>query len=129
MTIGGGCHCGAVRFELPAAPEWVGECNCSFCRKRGALWGYYPAADVAAVAAEGQATYRWNSGAVAHHHCAACGCGTWSESPTWTETGPDFTKPRIGVNARLIDGFDAEAAPRRKIDGASFPRIERTPGG
>jgi hypothetical protein len=125
----GSCHCGAVRFEVPAAPSWLGECNCSFCSKRDMLWAYYPAADLDPLSTEGQATYRWNSAIVAHHHCQTCGCATWSESPTWTEAGPDFSKPRVGVNARLLEGFDLAAAPRRAIDGASFPRMEGTRGG
>ena len=85
------------------------------------LWGYYPAADFVLVAGEGQATYRWNSGTVAHHHCPACGCGTYSESPTWTASGPDFCKPQIGLNARLLEDFDLDKVPRRSLDGASFP--------
>ena len=34
----GGCHCGAVRFEV-LAPEEIEakECNCSICRKAGYL--------------------------------------------------------------------------------------------
>jgi hypothetical protein len=31
---------------------------------------------------------------------------------------PDGDK--MGVNARLLDGFDAEATELRRIDGASF---------
>ena len=122
MALVGSCHCGAVRFQVPAAPEWLGACNCSFCRKRGTLWGYYDAPEFRLLAGEAQATYRWNYGLVAHHHCASCGCGTCSESPTFTASGPDFSKPRIGVNARLFDEIDLEALPRRAIDGAGFPR-------
>lgn len=34
----GGCHCGAVRFEVDAPAELeVTECNCSICRKSGNL--------------------------------------------------------------------------------------------
>ena len=34
------CHCGAVRFELEAPPAWVLDCNCTLCRRYGALWAY-----------------------------------------------------------------------------------------
>ena len=34
----GGCHCGAVRFEVLAPDEIEAkECNCSICRKSGYL--------------------------------------------------------------------------------------------
>ena len=39
MTVKGSCHCGATQFEVPTAPESVTRCTCSFCTKRGALWG------------------------------------------------------------------------------------------
>jgi hypothetical protein len=128
MKLKGTCHCGAVRFEVPGPPEWLGECNCSFCTRREMLWAYYPAGDFTLVAADGQATYRWSSSIVAHHHCQTCGCGTYSESPSFSDEGPDFSKPRVGVNARLLEGFDLEAAPRRAIDGASFPPMEPARG-
>jgi hypothetical protein len=36
ITHQGGCHCGAVRFELLAPAEIeVSECNCSICSKSG----------------------------------------------------------------------------------------------
>lgn len=34
--IKGGCNCGAIRFELTAAPKMMGTCHCSRCRKAGA---------------------------------------------------------------------------------------------
>ena len=34
--IAGSCCCGAVRFELTAAPTMMGTCHCSRCRKVGA---------------------------------------------------------------------------------------------
>jgi hypothetical protein len=33
----GSCHCGRVRFELTAATDHVRICDCSICRRRGAL--------------------------------------------------------------------------------------------
>ena len=34
--IKGSCCCGAVKFELSAAPSMIGTCHCSRCRKVGA---------------------------------------------------------------------------------------------
>jgi hypothetical protein len=36
----GSCHCGAVQFELTESPETLVDCNCSICRRIGALWGH-----------------------------------------------------------------------------------------
>jgi hypothetical protein len=39
----GACRCGRVRFEVRAGLDYVVDCNCSVCRRKGALW--HPAAD------------------------------------------------------------------------------------
>jgi hypothetical protein len=36
-------ECAAIRLEIATPPETVGDCNCSICRRYGALWTYYPA--------------------------------------------------------------------------------------
>lgn len=36
MEIKGSCVCGAVRFVITGAPEVMGVCHCSRCRKSGA---------------------------------------------------------------------------------------------
>ena len=36
----GSCHCGAVRWTLEGDPSPVTACNCSLCRRYGALWAY-----------------------------------------------------------------------------------------
>ena len=38
MNYRGSCHCGRVSFEVQAKLDYVVECNCSICRRRGALW-------------------------------------------------------------------------------------------
>src|SRR5450759_179867 len=40
-TIDASCHCGAVHLAIDAPPETLTECNCSICRRYGALWAYY----------------------------------------------------------------------------------------
>jgi hypothetical protein len=34
-TYTGGCHCGAVRFEVDVEEHRAVECNCSICTKKG----------------------------------------------------------------------------------------------
>ena len=42
MSVKGSCHCGGVRIELPSAPEWVADCNCSLCRRLAWRVAYFP---------------------------------------------------------------------------------------
>jgi hypothetical protein len=121
MTIKGSCHCGETRFEVSEAPSSLTRCTCSLCAKRGALWAYYTPAQFRLVTPiEKVATYRWGSRTVKHHFCAACGCGTYSESPDWSTGKSDFDNPRVGVNSRLLDDFDLDAVPATVIDGKNL---------
>ena len=50
-----------------------------------------------------------------------CGCGTFSDNPDFQPDGTwDGTTRRIGVNARLLDDFDAAVAPVLVIDGTNL---------
>ena len=55
-----------------------------------------------------------------HHHCNVCGCGTFSQIPSWIDYTPDLANPRISVNVRLFDDFDIEAVPVETIDGRNL---------
>ncbi len=70
----GTCHCGAASWRLDALPESVTACNCTICRRYGALWAYgFIGKD---VAISGQTTtYRRADGTqLQFHFCATCGC-------------------------------------------------------
>jgi hypothetical protein len=109
MGVQGSCHCGKVRIEVPASPEWVADCNCSLCRKQAWRVAYFPP-DSVRVTGETVA-YVWGDRMIGIHHCPVCGCGTH-----WQTLGEDFGK--MGVNARLLDGFDEAAVEVRKFDNA-----------
>lgn len=109
MTVQGSCHCGNVHIELPHAPEWVADCNCSLCRRTAWRTAYYPPEQVSIT---GETTaYIWGDRMIGIHHCPTCGCGTH-----WATLGEDFGK--MGINARLLDGFDEGAVEVRKLDNA-----------
>ena len=109
MTVSGSCHCGNVRLEVPSAPEWVGSCNCSFCRKSGWLVAYYPP-DQVTVSGQTHA-YIWGDRMIGIHHCVECGCMTHRAT-----LGEDFG--RMGVSARLLEGFNADEVEIRFFDNA-----------
>lgn len=108
----GSCHCGAIRIELRDDPVDVGECNCSLCRRTGALWHYCPDS---LVKVSGEATgYVQGDCALTTWHCPNCGIVTH-----WTILDdPEYD--RMGVNLRLFDPELWTGLPRRRIDGASF---------
>jgi hypothetical protein len=114
----GSCHCRATQFEVTAPPEQVTDCNCSSCSKRGALWAYYAEDEFRLTTARDRvSTYQWGDYWMKLHYCAICGCATYNEGPVWKDGAVDFSVNRIGVNARLFDGFDLAAVPVRYLNG------------
>ena len=118
MALEGSCHCGAVRIEVPRAPEWVASCNCSMCRRTGALVAYYRPA---AVRVEGDtATYLTGDRFIRFHFCGRCSCHThWTANPEalagdLPEEVRKILSQRMGINARLLDGFEVT------IEGPAF---------
>lgn len=39
-TLTGACHCGAAHWTLAGDPGPATACNCTLCRRYGALWAY-----------------------------------------------------------------------------------------
>lgn len=75
MIYSGGCHCGAVRFEVeaPLAIE-VERCNCSICRASGYLHLIVPRCDFRLLqGSENLHTYTFNTGVARHTFCQTCG--------------------------------------------------------
>ncbi len=108
----GSCHCGAITLELRDEPVDAGECNCSLCRRNGALWHYSAPKQVTVT---GDAvSYVQGDRMLTTWHCGICGDVTH-----WTSLG-DPTYDRMGVNLRMFAPELWTGLPRRLIDGASF---------
>ena len=103
------CHCGAVKLEISHAPETVTDCNCSICRRYGALWAYYPLSEVRVVGPT--RFYMWDDREIEFHHCETCGCITH-----WTPV--DLARNRMGVNVRMMNLEVLSKARVRRLDGA-----------
>lgn len=71
----GGCHCGAVRFEVLAPDEIEPTaCNCSICRMTGFLHLIVDADRFRLLKGEARlATYTFNTGRAKHRFCTTCG--------------------------------------------------------
>lgn len=75
MILKGGCHCGAVQFEV-AAPERLEcqECNCSICSKSGYLHFIVPKSAFRLLSGQDAlTTYTFNTGVAQHYFCKVCG--------------------------------------------------------
>lgn len=71
----GGCHCGAVRFEVDAPADLEAlECNCSMCTMTGFLHLIVPASRFRLLAGqESLVAYTFNTGVAKHLFCRHCG--------------------------------------------------------
>lgn len=71
----GGCHCGAIKFEVDApARLLVQSCNCSMCRPGGYLHLIVPATAFRLLqGADSLTTYTFNTGVARHLFCRVCG--------------------------------------------------------
>jgi hypothetical protein len=110
-TIEASCHCGAVRIEVAAAPSELNDCGCSICRRMGTLWAYYRPDEVRIAPPSGATdVYMWGPKQIEFHRCRVCGNVThWAPA--------DRARPRMGINARLMEPAVVAAAQVRKSSG------------
>jgi hypothetical protein len=95
--VEGSCHCGAVRWRFSRVPEDATACNCTACRRYGALWAYDYEGEAIEVSGPTRAYVRGDS--LAFHFCAECGCVAY-----WRGLHPgEDGRRRIAVNLRLAD--------------------------
>lgn len=131
MTLIATCHCGGTRIALPRLPERRLECNCTYCTKAGAVWGYFAAGEMTFLNDEHDRVYS-KSGMNQHHFCGHCGMQTWGDSPDWSQIYNDDGTPKEGhgagempvrrihaVNLKLLDEFDFTTLTADKVDGRS----------
>lgn len=112
----GECLCRRVRVEIDAPPAYINICNCKFCRKSGAAWGYFPSSAVK-VSGATVGFSRDDIGEVwlVGHFCPSCG------ATTHYTASPDDPSERVGVNTRLfaqddLDGIEVKFQDGRAVD-------------
>jgi hypothetical protein len=112
-TLSATCHCGNVKVTVARKPDTLTSCNCSICRRYGALWAYYREADVKLVAAPGTTDdYSWGERSQRFVRCSTCGCVM-----QWRKLSVD-ADGRTGVNARNFDPSVIAGVTVRLLDGA-----------
>jgi hypothetical protein len=77
MTIVGGCHCGAIRYQAEGEPITHALCHCTDCRRHAGApmvgWIMYPQAAVKVT--KGQPKIYASSADGRRHFCPDCGTG------------------------------------------------------
>ncbi len=121
VTHRGGCHCGAVAFEVQAPGRLtVSDCNCSICRMSGYQHLIVPRARFTLLqGAESLTEYRFNTGTARHLFCRHCGVKSFYVP----RSNPDG----YSVNARCLDPATVEHVEVEIFDdndrGASEARL------
>ncbi|NGP18255.1 GFA family protein [Devosia aurantiaca] len=124
MSLTASCHCGAVKVELSAEPNNAHECNCSFCRRSGAIWSNYPREQITDGPTDQQAIYSANDGPNRHYFCAHCGMHVWGDSPDWSSAFNNDGTPKDGVDPNVVPDKRSYQVNLRMIDGLALDKID-----
>ena len=94
----GGCHCGAVRYEVETSLEKVLICNCSHCEKKGLLLNFVDKDMFKLLSGKEHLTdYQFNKKSIRHLFCDICGTQSFAEGVTF---------PKVAINVRCLDNID-----------------------
>jgi hypothetical protein len=96
----GGCHCGAVRFEVELPREVEAQtCNCSICEKTGFVHVIVPDSRFRLISGNDHLTrYDFNTKVAQHLFCDICGVKSFYRP----RSNPDGWS----VNGRCLDASD-----------------------
>ena len=122
QTYRGSCHCGRVRFEVDLELDHVRSCDCSICRRRGALIHRVEADRLRMLTPLGDLTlYQWHTRTAEDYFCPTCGILPFRRprqrtTEEITQGFPAFSG--WGVNVRCLLGVELDAIPIRRIFGS-----------
>ena len=113
ITYEGGCHCGAIRFQVIVKKYEALECNCSICSKKGFIHLIVPSEQFTLLkGAEVLTTYTFNTHTAKHTFCKICGIHSFYHP----RSHPD----QIDVNVRCLDGNVLSKFTVKFFDGANW---------
>lgn len=117
------CHCGAVELELQL-PDGIVDprrCDCSICRRKGAIVASVPLSGLRIVNGADRLTlYRFNTHTARHYFCSVCGIYTHHQRRSSPE--------QYGYNVGCLEGIDPFAIPDVPVnDGVHHPADRKTP--
>jgi hypothetical protein len=111
------CHCGAVVLELSLPDGIVNprRCDCSLCRRRGAIVGSVPLSGLEVIQGhELLKLYQWGSLTAKHYFCGNCG--------TYTHHQRRSNPTQYGYNVGCLEGVNPfDIGPVPTLDGVNHP--------
>lgn len=114
QTYRGSCHCGRVRFEIDTDLDHVRVCDCSMCRRRGALNHRVKPEDFRLLTPlEELAVYTFHTQTAKDYFCPVCGIQPFRRP----RTAPELWT----VNIRCIENIDLDAIPVERVHGSKLP--------
>jgi hypothetical protein len=112
-TLVGGCHCGAVRYEVELDPARGSMCNCSICQKIGGVGAMVkPQAFRLVLGAEVLGEYAWGAKTARRCFCSRCGIQCFGRGHL-KELGGDY----VSVNLNTVEGLDPRQVQIGHWDG------------
>ena len=117
-THPGSCHCGRVRFEVDLPDGLIDprHCNCSMCRRRGAIVATARLGQLRIVeGSDSPQTYRFNTRTARHYFCGSCGIYTHHQR----RSNPDECSFNVGC-LEGVDPFEIEVVT--VYDGVTHPK-------
>jgi hypothetical protein len=123
-TYQGRCHCGNTRFEIEGEIETVRECDCSVCRRRGALIFRVASDKIRFLTPlDNLSIYRWGTGTGVDYFCATCGIMPFRRPSAPTGEEQETGKARFdgwAVNVRCINDLSLDLLTRVRIRGSDL---------
>jgi len=112
----GGCHCGAVAFEVLVPDELeVLDCNCSICAMTGYLHLIVPRDSFRLVKGEDMLSrYEFNTMTAKHLFCSKCGIKSFYV--------PRSHPSSYSVNARCLEPSAVRSMRVTPFDGQNWER-------
>ena len=105
--------------------DHVRVCDCSICRRRGALIHRVPETALRILTPLADLTrYQWHTFTAADYFCPTCGILPFRRPRTRTNDEiRDGMPPFTGwaVNVRCLDAVDLDAIPVRRVHGSRLP--------
>jgi len=111
----GTCHCGTLSWTFDGMPDSVTACNCTLCRRYGALWIYdYEGQGIRLSGASSVYTREGKPNpALEIRFCSRCGCVASWRGLRLEADG----RRRMAVNLRLSEPGPVSHLPIDHFDG------------